>query len=366
MQKVFHIITGLGRGGAEKILLNYTKTFKQFNHIIIYLSSEDPLKNSFDKSNCQIISIRNIFKIYSINYLIKKIFNSERICLIGWMYHGGLLAALINIFKKNTNTSIYLHHSSIFKGNLKIQTILIALTLGILTSFSKCKLIWCSSRGLKNHNFIYRSKVKKYIPNGFKIEKNKNLIHKNFQNKNFSILMITRWDKVKNNELAMKIFSKVNQIKPNTELFLVGNEMTNKNIELLKLRNIYSNNNNIKLLGYIKNLDKLIEKCDLLLLTSKSESFPMAIGEAMNNGVTCVATDVGDIKKIIGDTGYTFKIEEHKKAVEYILLLINEKLYKKTKWIERSEACRKRIANKFDNKKIFNLLHESFIAEYKN
>jgi glycosyltransferase involved in cell wall biosynthesis len=56
---------------------------------------------------------------------------------------------------------------------------------------------------------------------------------------------------------------------------------------------------NIYLLGYKKNIAKIMNCLDLLILSSKSESFPNVIIEAMACGIHCVATNVGDVKKII-------------------------------------------------------------------
>ena len=52
-----------------------------------------------------------------------------------------------------------------------------------------------------------------------------------------------------------------------------------------------------------ENMTAAYSALDVLVLTSRSESFPNAIGEGMSCGLRVVATDAGDARSIIGDTG---------------------------------------------------------------
>jgi glycosyltransferase involved in cell wall biosynthesis len=81
-----------------------------------------------------------------------------------------------------------------------------------------------------------------------------------------------------------------NKVK-NASLAFSAIAMLNLNSELIELKN--RNRDEVNL---------LLNACNLLLLTSKSEGSPQIIKEAMACNCPIVATDVGDIKEVIGNT----------------------------------------------------------------
>lgn len=58
----------------------------------------------------------------------------------------------------------------------------------------------------------------------------------------------------------------------------------------------------LHLLGERTDIPRLTAALDIAS-SSWGEAFPNAIAEAMSCGVPCVATDVGDVRRIVGETG---------------------------------------------------------------
>lgn len=57
------------------------------------------------------------------------------------------------------------------------------------------------------------------------------------------------------------------------------------------------------LLGERRDIPALLAASDIATLSSFEEAFPNVVGEAMACALPCVATDVGDVRRIVEDTG---------------------------------------------------------------
>ena len=82
----------------------------------------------------------------------------------------------------------------------------------------------------------------------------------------------------------------------------IANPIKNFILAEQSLKNLINNVRIIELNGYSRDkVNLLLNACDLLLLTSKSEGSPQIVKEALATNCPIVSTDVGDIKELIGN-----------------------------------------------------------------
>ena len=86
--------------------------------------------------------------------------------------------------------------------------------------------------------------------------------------------------------------------------------------------------------------------------SSYGEGFPNVVAESMACGTPCVATDVGDARIIIGDTGWIVPPKNPHKLAKAIETAINEIKTKKKSKI--SYKARLRIKKNFEIMKMIN------------
>ena len=240
---------------------------------------------------------------------------------------------------------------------MKLKTRL-AIKLGAMFSKRVHTIIYNSKRSLNQHRKIgFSSCNDRFIPNGFDTNKwkpDKNLKYKirnslNISNKAKVIGYVGRGDEQKDLPKLFKVFDIIKKNHPNVILIAVG-----KNLEKHAL-----NSDRIIFLGECSNVEQIMASFDLLCLTSKAEGFPNVIGEAMLSGLPCISTDVGDVKNILGKTGWIVPTNSTSLFAKYLdnLLKMPEK-----ELINHGKNARELIINNYDINKII----ERYISLYNS
>jgi len=102
---------------------------------------------------------------------------------------------------------------------------------------------------------------------------------------------------------------------------------------------------NVMRLGVREDMPAIYAAADALISTSLfGEGFSNVIAEAMASGVPVVATDVGDAREIIGDTGLVVPPESAAAFVEALRKFMREGEEQRR---NRANACRERITTRF-------------------
>lgn len=196
---------------------------------------------------------------------------------------------------------------------------------------------------LKNSDFITVTGVKsKEILIGKGVENDRIFILPNVINmdkytyngaskKEYDISFIGRLTYVKRLDIFFRIISELVKSFPELKMAIIGDGE-----ELDKSKLLVSDlslDGNVEFLGFRKDINGLLNKTKVLLLTSESEGMPSVIIEALACGVPVVSSNVGDIEDIIQDGENGFLIDRFDNVNDYIdkitKLLSDKKVYKK-------------------------------------
>lgn len=364
--RIIHIITNLGEGGAQKVLLNLCNETSQIHENIIISLSDDISQSEIIKNyKFKIYVLQfNQFPLGFIFGIIKlfKILNSKKANIIQtWLYHADLIGSLVAFIIGYRNIIWTIRDCSI-DVSTKLSTKIIVYLLAKLSYIIPNKIIYNSSSAFKKFHFIYGYDRRKsfLIRNGFDTNTFKPNIKLRTSLRNELdisdsekvIGMVARFHPVKNHIYLFKALNLVKIRFPNIKCILVGKDLEKHNSNLIKLISFYQLENNIILLGIRRDICRIMNTIDLNILCSKSEAFPNVIGEAMSCGTPCISTNVGDANDLIGKNGWLVPLDDDHKFSQTIITALTELHLKKSE--KAPSFIRNRIVNFFSKEKMIN------------
>jgi len=172
-----------------------------------------------------------------------------------------------------------------------------------------------------------------------------NLKSKKFKNDKFVFLTVGRLVAVKNISLQIRAMAEVVKKYPNVELWIVGDGLERKKLEL-KIKNLKLQNH-IKFLGWQNDTDKFYSQADVFLLTSDYEGWGMVAVEAANYGLPIIMTDVGCAGELIENekSGLVIQVNNQVKLEEAMIRIINDDNLRK-KLAEGAFSATKKLPSK--------------------
>lgn len=120
-------------------------------------------------------------------------------------------------------------------------------------------------------------------------------------NREFVWLAVGRLAPAKDYPNLLRAFHQLLQVKPETQLWIAGEgDLGSLHLD----PGLAQANEAIRWLGLRRDVDELLDAADGFVLSSAWEGMPLALAEAMAMGKTIVATDVGGVRELVGDTAF--------------------------------------------------------------
>lgn len=170
------------------------------------------------------------------------------------------------------------------------------------------------SKSLKEDTYKHFSTTRaiEVIPNFIKIPAELKDIDRSLRSRyahddEFILCHVSNFRKVKRVEDVLKVFQKVNMVKP-SHLLLVGDGPERYKLE--ELCRELDLCDRVKFLGKITDTQQVLEIADVFVLPSETESFGLAALEAMAVGVPVISSNTGGIPEVNlhGVTGYLSEV----------------------------------------------------------
>jgi len=335
------VITDLFTGGAERQLVELLARLHPL-HIsakVVSLSGPGSMSEEISKIG---IHVEHLMINESLAFWPKAM---ARIALIarrfqpdliqGWMYHGNLGAFLAYRFWPRSKVLFSIRQSLYDIGKEKKMTGRVIHVNAKLSN--RCAaVIYNSFISCSHHENIGFARDKSMIvPNGFDVEKfhpdeeARVSVRKEIGVSPDALLIgfISRYHPLKGHDVFFKAARLLAERRSNVHFLLAGKGVVATSppfSDWLKHPQYSSVINRFHLLGERKDIPRLTAALDIATLPSLGEAFPNVVGEAMSCAVPCVATAVGDVPRILGDTGIIIPpldVNSLVKAWEYLLAL---------------------------------------------
>jgi len=314
MKKVLHIVDSLERGGQETFLLDLAITQQNMGCLVeIVCLYKGGILAEKAKKNGITVAIINKPK----SSLIKKLAYLRKIIVeftpdIIHSHNRRPLIMTILAAPQYARKTINTRHGNGVRGLYWSLAALFAKRIVNVSDDLFQQSNWFNRALLKNKNTV--------IKNGILINNKVST-----GNEVGKILIVGRLNPVKNHLLALQIIKECISQEIPVSLDVIGDgpckKDIDKKIEELDLGQY------VTLLGDRNDVQELLTKADLFLLTSFSEGHSIALLEACAAGLPAIVTNVGGNGEIIqhGSTGYVMELSNIASMVDSIKRLVSDR-----------------------------------------
>lgn len=317
LPRVLFVTSGLAVGGAEMMLLKLLSRLHNL-HLdasVISLTSAGAVSEKLRLLKVPVLhlELNRPWRLpLAVGVFIRAVRAFRPQVIQGWMYHGNLLACLARMLAPGHPVLIWGVRQSLYDLEREKPTTRMVIRLGRWLSGCADFIIYNSEMSRRQHgDYGYERSGSRLIDNGFDtaLFKPDPVARESVRNElavprqTPVIGFIARYHPMKGHEVFFQAASILAVKRPDLHFLLAGRNVDRLNPLFADWLQVAGAGGRIHLLGERQDIPRLAAALDIATSASLGEAFPNTIGEAMSCAVPCVATDVGDCRRIIGDTG---------------------------------------------------------------
>lgn len=353
MPTILHLITGLGSGGAERMLTRLVtrESACDVRHHVVCLTDEGlhvhgpTIQKAGVRVDCLHMQ-RGRPSLAAVLRLVRLMREARPDILMTWLYHADLLGTIAAPFGGIRRLIWNVRCSNMDFARYARSTRWTAALLSKLSSRPWAIGVNSHAGRTAHESLGYAPRRWIYLPNGLDLDEwrpdaaDRAAVRQQLGlgEQEVAVVMVARVDPMKDHATLLKAAAQVGLRHPTTRFFLIG-----RGTDTLELPQ--SLKDAVSTLGERTDVARLLRGMDVGVLSSSfGEGFPNALAEAMSTGLPCVTTDVGDAAELIGDTGKVVKARQPEALAAALDALIAEG---PERLAHRGRDARARIADRW-------------------
>jgi glycosyltransferase involved in cell wall biosynthesis len=314
--RVVHVISNLGIGGAETMLVRLVREHvgKTLSHSVVSFLPGGVYAEVLRELGAEVIELegqRSLKSAALLRPLGAALARAKPDLVQGWMYHGNIaasLAAMLGYYRAPVLWGIRQTLERLSDNRPLTRGFILA---GSVLGFHPRRIVYNSTVAAEQHEGFWYPKAKRVtIYNGVDTKRFRPNVPARLSARAGLGLApdaevigrVARNDPMKDHATLFKAFRLLAARRPSAHLVVVGTGMDTSDRELAQLANVTGASERVHFLGPQFKLEDLVPAFDVAVSSSRmSEGFQNVLAEAMACGVPAVSTDIGEAGTIIGD-----------------------------------------------------------------
>ena len=359
--KVMHVITALGVGGAERMLLKLlsARALSGFDQRVVAMLPGGAMAAPMRATGARVDELNFLGGLPLLEgaFRLARLAQRDQPDLVhGWLYHGNLGAALAQFAVWRHVPMVWGIRQSLptFEGENLFARFGIALNR--IGSGRPHRLLFNSNTSLAQHRAHgFDTARAGYVPNGFDTAafapdpaaRGRWRTEWGAGGEDVVFGMFARYHPAKDHAGFLRAAGRVRAARPNVRFVLAGTGVEPGNVEIARAIAEAGLNDCVKVLGeYRDGIASLLAALDVYVSASaRIEAFSNSVGEAMSCALPCVVTEVGDSPQVVGDTGRAVPPNDASALADAMIAMVD---LGSTGRADLGERARKRVRAEFD------------------